>query len=98
MILVFHDEAQEEMLETGRYYEDRVTGLGALFLSAVERTTDRIMAHPRAGTAVRGGLRKRFVAGFPFKVLYSLEGDTILVVAVMHHSRKPGYWRERLSS
>lgn len=98
MTLVFLDEALEEMLGTAMYYEGRVTGLGALFLAAVEQTTRRVLVHPQAGPVVRGSVRKRFVAGFPFKLLYSIEGEAILIVAVMHQSRRPGYWRKRLST
>ena len=30
-------------------------------------------------------------------VLYTIESDYILILAVMHCSRKPGYWKERRS-
>lgn len=33
---------------------------------------------------------------FPFGILYTIEADFILIVAVMHFSREPGYWKKRL--
>jgi hypothetical protein len=29
-------------------------------------------------------------------VLYTVEADFILIVAVMHSSREPGYWKRRI--
>jgi toxin ParE1/3/4 len=33
---------------------------------------------------------------FPYAVLFSIEEDYILIVAVMHCRREPGYWRNRV--
>lgn len=95
MTVVFHEEALEEMVGAAVYYEERSVGLGSVFLDAVEQTTRRLAARPKAAPVERGDVRKRFVAGFPFKVLYSIEPDRIFVLAVMHQRRRPGYWRRR---
>lgn len=98
MNVIFHDEALEEMLESARYYEERLKGLGWDFLTAVEQTIQRISASPEAGSIHRRDIRKRLIRGFPFTVLYSVKPDHIFVVAVMHQRRKPAYWIKRLSS
>lgn len=33
---------------------------------------------------------------FPYQVLYTIEADYILIVAIAHGKRQPGYWRHRL--
>jgi toxin ParE1/3/4 len=33
---------------------------------------------------------------FPYGVLYTIEAEFILIVAVMHCSREPGYWKRRI--
>lgn len=33
---------------------------------------------------------------FPHGILYTIEQDHILILAVMHCSREPGYWKDRL--
>ena len=32
---------------------------------------------------------------FPYSVIYIVAGDEIQVLAVAHHSRRPGYWLKR---
>ena len=98
MTAIFHPEAHEEMIESARFYEERSEGLGSDFLIAVEETTRRIEQFPEAGPIDRANTRKRLVSGFPFTILYEIQPDRILVAAVMHQHRRPGYWRKRLSS
>ncbi len=93
---IFHPEARAEMRESFEFYEARLDGLGFRFLSAVEQTTKRIVVHPEAGTPLSGEFRKRIVQGFPFSVIYRVWEDHIYLVAVAHHHRRPGYWRERI--
>ena len=32
---------------------------------------------------------------FPYKIVYRLRTDDIVIVAVAHDSREPGYWHDR---
>ncbi|MGH7873315.1 MAG: type II toxin-antitoxin system RelE/ParE family toxin [Candidatus Binatia bacterium] len=92
---IFHPEARVEMNESFDFYEARLDGLGLRFLSAVERTVERISTHPEAGASLGGEFRKRIVPGFPYNIIYRVWQDYIYLVAVAHHSRRPGYWRKR---
>jgi plasmid stabilization system protein ParE len=96
MKAIFHPEAHEEMIESARFYEGRSEGLGGDFLTAVEETIHRIEQLPKAGPIDRASIRKRFVSGFPFTVLYETQPDRIFIAAVMHQHRRPGYWRSRV--
>jgi plasmid stabilization system protein ParE len=98
MNLIFHPEASEEMLESARFYESKSDGLGSDFLIAVEDTTRRILERPNLGRIEKANIRRRLVPGFPFTILYESHQDRILIAAVMHQRRRPGYWRKRLSS
>jgi toxin ParE1/3/4 len=44
------------------------------------------------------GVRRIRLKQFPFSLLYLDRPDYIWVVAVAHGRRKPGYWRDRISS
>jgi toxin ParE1/3/4 len=98
MNLIFHPEASKEMLESARFYESKSDGLGSDFLNAVEDTTRRILERPALGRIEKANIRRRLVPGFPFTILYEFHQDHIFIAAVMHQRRRPGYWRERLSS
>ena len=96
MRIVFHPEAHAEMIEQARYYENKSERLGSDFLDAIEETTRRIQRSPSAGPIERANIRKRFVSGFPFTVLYEVQPDRIYIAAVMHQHRRPGYWQSRV--
>lgn len=92
---IFHPEARAEMNESFDFYEARLDGLGLRFLLAVEQTVKRISTYPEAGAPLAVEFRKRIVSGFPYNIIYRVWQDYIYLVAVAHHSRRPGYWRER---
>jgi len=94
--IIFLPPAEEEMLEAARFYESRVQGLGREFLAEVRHASQRITEHPDAATPVRGKVRRRLIKRFPFGILYVNDPDEIVIVAVMHLRRRPGYWRNRL--
>jgi hypothetical protein len=84
------------MNEAARFYEGRKEGLGLEFLNEVQRTITSILAHPQSGPAVSPNIRRRIVRGFPFGVLYAMHESKMVVVAVAHLKRRPGYWKERI--
>lgn len=92
----FHPEARIEYIEAARFYAAARPGLGAEFSREVERVIAQICEAPLRGRIVGGGLRRCLTRRFPYALLYAVEKDCILIIAVMHGSRKPGYWRKRV--
>ena len=92
----FLSPADEEMTEASLFYEAAASGLGNDFLNDVQQAIDRLCEYPHAGEAVAGGLRRILLHRFPFSLVYSIEADLILVIAIAHHGRWPGYWRSRV--
>lgn len=95
MIFSFHPEAEEEFRAAIDYYEDREAGLGYDFSLEVFTAIHNIITHPNAFPVVEDDVRRCLVNRFPFAVLYGLEPTSIFVLAVMHHRRRPGYWKHR---
>ncbi len=87
--------AQQELEDAVRYYELEHPGLGHRFKEEVKRAVLRILSHPQAWSVERGDVRKYLLHKFPYKLLYSIEERYILIIAVSHQHRKPGYWVER---
>jgi plasmid stabilization system protein ParE len=88
--------AEEEMTEAALFYEAAKTGLGDLFLDDIQRAIDTVRERPHLGVAVSYGFRRALVRRFPFSLIYPLEGEEIVVVAVAHQRRSPNYWKVRI--
>lgn len=96
MIVSLHPLAERELNDAAQYYEMESEGLGAAFLGEVERCCGSIVEHPQAGRTIRGAVRRRLIARFPYAILYTLRPDVVRVVAVMNLKRRPGYWAGRV--
>lgn len=92
----FHPEALEEYEEAALYYAERDPGFGLRFIEAVEQTIQRILEAPNRWRVIDEDVRRCLTRVFPYAVLYTVEADFILIVAVMHCSREPGYWKQRV--
>ena len=95
MRVEFHPEALAEFRAAAEYYEQQQTGLGERFANAVEMAVAHIAAAPESWRIIEDDIRRCLTKVFPYAVLYSIEPDHILIVAVMHCRREPGYWRNR---
>lgn len=42
------------------------------------------------------GLRQVRLRQFPYRLVYMVVSDEIVIVAVAHERRRPGYWQDRL--
>ncbi len=89
--------ARVEFLDAVRYYADAQPRLGRRFTDAVEEAIARAAAFPDAGSPAGSNTRRVLVRGFPFSIYYRAESDSIVIFAVAHHARRPGYWEGRIS-
>src|SRR4051812_4710255 len=88
----FHRLAEREINDAAMYYEHESRGLGVSFLDEVERYIAAIVKNPKAGTKVRGHVRRRLLRKFPYGILYSERVDGIRILALMNLKRRPTYW------
>jgi plasmid stabilization system protein ParE len=92
----FHPEARLEYRDAAAYYEAAQPGLGAAFTIEIESVISQICAVPQRWRIIEEDIRRCVARRFPYGVLYTVENDYVLIVAVMHGSREPGYWRHRI--
>jgi plasmid stabilization system protein ParE len=94
----FNAAARAELIEAVAFYNERAPGLGNAFAAEVRSTLTRIVEHPSAGFEARPKIRRRLLLRFPYSLLYSVDVATssLHVIAVMHHSRGPTFWEDRL--
>ena len=96
----FSAEATAELAEAAAWYESQRFGYGETFLAAVDAATDQCGRWPRSGPLVEdltstGEVRRAPIARFPFHVAYLVTEDHILLLAIAHDRRRPGYWSDR---
>ena len=77
----FHPDAAEELSNAAIFYEETKANLGKSFAAEVERTISLIRDFPEAGSPLTAAVRH--------------QAGSILIVAVAHQRRRPGYWRKR---
>ena len=92
----YHQAAEDELLNEIDYLELRVTGLGRRFYAEVRRAETLIAQFPESAPEVLPGVRKHPLRKFRFSLIYSIEKDGLLILAVAHHSRRPRYWVRRV--
>jgi toxin ParE1/3/4 len=94
-LLVIHEAAEAEINEAADFYDSRSPGLGTAFIDEIERGIRSISEFPEATPLIRGRVRKKIVARFPYSLIYSVRPDVIRILAVAHHKRRPFYWHHR---
>ncbi len=93
--IVFHPDIEHEVKASYDWYQNQAMGLGDDFLVELEAAYQTIIELPDTWPKFQNGFRRFLLRKFPFSVIYQCNQNTIYVVAVMHNSRKPGYWSER---
>lgn len=96
--LDLHPDAREELVAIVDWYRSHDARIGARVVGEIGRVFEAIREAPSASPEVEGRVRRRLLRGFPFAVFFRVDASSILVVAVAHHAREPGYWRSRSSS
>ncbi|MHC1764503.1 MAG: type II toxin-antitoxin system RelE/ParE family toxin [Verrucomicrobiia bacterium] len=76
--------------EAAAFYESQRPGLGATFTIEVEATIQRILQTPEKWRCLEQDVRTCRVRTFPYAILYTLQADSVLILAVMHLRREPG--------
>lgn len=94
----FHPEALEEYQEATFYYAERDPVLALRFVDTVEGAIRRILETPERWRVLDEDVRRCLTRVFPYGVLYTIESEFILIVAVMHCSREPGCWKRRVTT
>lgn len=99
----YHPAARDELRAAIRDGEAERTGRGALLEAAVSHLLRRLRRLPGSAPRwprLRGSfeVRKAIVKRHPYLVVYTLLPEQIVILAIAHTRKKPGYWRERIAS
>jgi toxin ParE1/3/4 len=95
-------EAESEVAEAAQWYEEQREGLGLEFLDSFSGAVESIEQHPQRFLQIKVGrtareVRRALFRRFPYKVVFEVRPDEILILAVAHDKRRPYYWKKRLT-
>lgn len=89
--------AEHEIQHAQNWYEARREGLGQRFLDELDAVVARIADGPQRFPRWLDDTRyqRAGLSRFPYVVMFiaNRETHTIIVVAAVHTSRSPGYWK-----
>jgi plasmid stabilization system protein ParE len=92
------DEAIEEAAAAARWYAERSSSAAIGFADEIDAAIAAIEQNPETWPLYDHGTRHYLLRRYPFSVVYRIEETRILVVAVAHGHRRPGYWASRLQN
>jgi plasmid stabilization system protein ParE len=92
----FHPQAIAELDSAIAFYEKQVAGLGIDLRKEVQVAVEKIQAAPLRWSPYSKRTRRFLTRRFPYLVVYRELTGKILIIAVAHGSRRPGYWHDRL--
>jgi plasmid stabilization system protein ParE len=93
--------AAAELEQAADWYDGQRTGLGRDLVLEVRAAVRALARRPRAGSPIEGvdptlDVRRVRVGRFPYQVVYVTLDDDVVVIAIAHDRRQPGYWAARV--
>ena len=96
--LVVRPEVDADLLEAEAWYERQQSGLGREFLRALR---EKMASLPRNPLLYRIGHRRlkarwTYPHRFPYRIIFRVLGDAVVVYAVLHAARHDRHWKKRV--
>jgi plasmid stabilization system protein ParE len=94
--VIFHRLAVREYRDSRKWYAARSASVAERFRAAVDIAVDRVASQTDSLPILSGEFRWVRVRRFPYVLVFKRRSpDVVMIVAVAHTSRRPGYWRRR---
>jgi plasmid stabilization system protein ParE len=95
MRIQFHPDARAELRAARDWYYERSPLSAFAFAQTVQNAISRLKDAPSTFPLAERGTRKFVLQRFPFNIFYRALETEIIIVAVAHQKRRPGYWSNR---
>jgi toxin ParE1/3/4 len=96
MNVIFRPLAVEDTVEAAAWYEERAPGLGGELIDEILAAADRARQNPELFRIVHrtGKIRRVLTNRFPYRIFFSVVGDSLYIHAVLHGARHDRRWTE----
>lgn len=88
-------EAVAEAKAAREWYAERSIAASNGFMSELDRAIDCIRRSPKLWAKYLHGTRRYLLRRYPYLVVYRETSSVIVIIAVAHGKRRPGYWQHR---
>ena len=96
MEIRLHPAARQELFDAAAWYAAQAGPRVAQdFVADYDQTRLRLAENPRIGSPSPAQTRKHMLRRFPFVLIYRPVEGGLVIVAVAHKRRRPGYWKGR---
>ena len=93
--IILTSAAERDYAESLAWYLHRSVSAADAFDAAVARGLEMIASDPERFPQCDSRHRYYLIDRFPFQIIYRIHNEDVLVIAVAHLSRDPGYWLGR---
>ena len=93
--LIVRSLAEAEIEEAYLWYLDHSAGAARGFLDELEDLFARITENPAQYPEVRVDLRRARMPRYPFGIYFTVVGEIVSVIGVIHARRHPRVWLRR---
>ncbi|MSU21751.1 MAG: type II toxin-antitoxin system RelE/ParE family toxin [Pedosphaera sp.] len=95
--VIIRPRAEANLQEARQWYEKQRMGLGNDFTRTVRDAIRRLPENPLIYRLRhrRLGIRRFYPPRFPYRIVYRIQGESILVFAVLHAKQHDRHWRKR---
>ena len=94
-LLTVRKDAELDINSAFEYYENQRVGLGHDFLLCIEECMYKIERNPMHYKVIYKELRRIAVRRFPYRILYLVQNNSVIVTAVFHARKDPQAWESR---
>jgi plasmid stabilization system protein ParE len=97
--VLLRPEAEADIGDAATWYEEQKAGLGREFVEAIFHAVAALSANPLLTSRRhrRRNIRWVFPDRFPYRIIYEVAKDTVLIISILHAARHDRHWRERLT-
>jgi plasmid stabilization system protein ParE len=90
-IVILLEEADEDLVNAVRWYNDKSEGLGLKFLDAIKKKLEIIRQFPERYPIRKGKFRETPLKTFPYLIVYTFHKDenVVFITSIFHASQRP---------
>ncbi len=93
--LILQQEALDDLRSAYDYYESVRPDLGEQLIIAFREMAFHIEANPFLFQKIYKDKRRAVIKRFQYNIIYTIEGEVVRVVGIMHGSINPQQWEDR---